>query len=364
MIERIIDWCASNRFLVFTGTVVLTVWGIWAMTQTPLDAVPGHLRRAGDCLDGVDGAESRPHRGSDHLSDRDRADFDAARQGRSRIHRLRDLLRLRHLSGRHRHVLGAQPRRRVPAGHPRATAGRRQSGDWAGRDRRGLGVRVRAGGRNRPAQPGRPARLSGLAPALLAGVGAGRRRGGQHRRVREAVPGEHRSEQARGLQPRREGRHPGDQDEQQRRRGASVGVLGTRVHGPGAGIPHVPGGHRGGVTGRGPARHVHPRARRGAGAAGARHPSRRGGARRKGRSRWRHHRHALRRERAQGDRRRQGEASGGAAFTAARHDDRADLRSVRPSSATPSTRCGTRSSRRRSSSPWSSSSFSSISGRR
>src|SRR5438552_10501273 len=40
MIERIIDWCASNRFLVFTGTVILTAWGIWAMTQTPLDAVP------------------------------------------------------------------------------------------------------------------------------------------------------------------------------------------------------------------------------------------------------------------------------------------------------------------------------------
>ncbi len=40
MINRIIDWCASNRFLVFTGTVVLTVWGIWAMMRTPLDAVP------------------------------------------------------------------------------------------------------------------------------------------------------------------------------------------------------------------------------------------------------------------------------------------------------------------------------------
>src|SRR5213593_2684946 len=40
MIERTIDWCASNRFLVFTGTVILTAWGIWAMTRTPLDAVP------------------------------------------------------------------------------------------------------------------------------------------------------------------------------------------------------------------------------------------------------------------------------------------------------------------------------------
>ena len=40
MIERIIDWCAGNRFLVFTGTLVLTFWGIWAMTSTPVDAVP------------------------------------------------------------------------------------------------------------------------------------------------------------------------------------------------------------------------------------------------------------------------------------------------------------------------------------
>ena len=40
MIPRVIDWCAHNRFLVFTGTMVLTLWGIWAVTATPLDAVP------------------------------------------------------------------------------------------------------------------------------------------------------------------------------------------------------------------------------------------------------------------------------------------------------------------------------------
>jgi len=40
MIDRIIDWCAANRFLVFIGTLMITVWGIWAMTRTPLDAVP------------------------------------------------------------------------------------------------------------------------------------------------------------------------------------------------------------------------------------------------------------------------------------------------------------------------------------
>ena len=40
MIERIIDWCAANRFLVCTATIALTLWGLWAMGETPLDAVP------------------------------------------------------------------------------------------------------------------------------------------------------------------------------------------------------------------------------------------------------------------------------------------------------------------------------------
>jgi Cu(I)/Ag(I) efflux system membrane protein CusA/SilA len=40
MIERLIDWCARNRFLVFTGTLVVTSWGIWAISATPVDAVP------------------------------------------------------------------------------------------------------------------------------------------------------------------------------------------------------------------------------------------------------------------------------------------------------------------------------------
>ena len=40
MIQRLIYWCTRNRFLVFTGTAVLTVAGIWAMTNAPLDAVP------------------------------------------------------------------------------------------------------------------------------------------------------------------------------------------------------------------------------------------------------------------------------------------------------------------------------------
>src|ERR1022692_82392 len=40
MISRLIDWCADNRFLVFTGTLLLVLAGIWSLKNTPLDALP------------------------------------------------------------------------------------------------------------------------------------------------------------------------------------------------------------------------------------------------------------------------------------------------------------------------------------
>jgi Cu(I)/Ag(I) efflux system membrane protein CusA/SilA len=40
VISRWIDWCARNRFLVFTGTLLLVVGGILALRQIPLDALP------------------------------------------------------------------------------------------------------------------------------------------------------------------------------------------------------------------------------------------------------------------------------------------------------------------------------------
>src|SRR6202521_6071272 len=40
VIARWIDWCARNRFLVFTGTLLLVLAGIWALRQIPLDALP------------------------------------------------------------------------------------------------------------------------------------------------------------------------------------------------------------------------------------------------------------------------------------------------------------------------------------
>jgi copper/silver efflux system protein len=40
VISRIIEWCAHNRFLVFTGVLLLTLAGIWSMGHIPLDALP------------------------------------------------------------------------------------------------------------------------------------------------------------------------------------------------------------------------------------------------------------------------------------------------------------------------------------
>lgn len=40
MISRIIELCARNRFLVFTGVLLLTLAGIWSLKQVPLDALP------------------------------------------------------------------------------------------------------------------------------------------------------------------------------------------------------------------------------------------------------------------------------------------------------------------------------------
>jgi Cu(I)/Ag(I) efflux system membrane protein CusA/SilA len=40
MISFVIEWCARNRFLVFTGVLLLTLAGIWAMGRIPLDALP------------------------------------------------------------------------------------------------------------------------------------------------------------------------------------------------------------------------------------------------------------------------------------------------------------------------------------
>ena len=56
MIHRWIEWCARNRFLVFTGTLLLVLAGVWSIKHIPLDALPDisdvqviiHTRWAGE----------------------------------------------------------------------------------------------------------------------------------------------------------------------------------------------------------------------------------------------------------------------------------------------------------------------------
>src|ERR1700747_1974100 len=40
MLAGWIEWCARNRFLVFTGTLILVLAGIWSLRQISLDALP------------------------------------------------------------------------------------------------------------------------------------------------------------------------------------------------------------------------------------------------------------------------------------------------------------------------------------
>jgi len=40
MIARLIRWSIRNRFLVLLATVLITGWGVYSLTQTPLDALP------------------------------------------------------------------------------------------------------------------------------------------------------------------------------------------------------------------------------------------------------------------------------------------------------------------------------------
>ena len=72
MIERTIDWCNANRFMLFFGVLALVLAGVWSLNRIPLDALPDisdvqviiHTR--------MDGAAAQSHRGSGDLSDRHR----------------------------------------------------------------------------------------------------------------------------------------------------------------------------------------------------------------------------------------------------------------------------------------------------
>ena len=234
MIERLIDWCASNRFLVLVFSAALSGWGVWAMLHTPLDAVPDISDVQVIIYDRVGGPQSRSRRGPGHLPDRRRRCSRRRGSRPSGVHRLRASRYVYVIfEDRHRHLLGTQPRasstcRAIRAQLPQGVNPmHRPRRHW-----RGLGVPVRAGRRDGPAHARRSAQLSGLVPALLARQRAGRRRGGDLGGFVKQYQVRHRSEPARRLRPRRcSDVVMAIEAQQQRRRGPAARVRRARVHG-------------------------------------------------------------------------------------------------------------------------------------
>ena len=123
MIERIIEFCAHNKFLVLIFTAVAVAGAVHLMRQMPLDAIP-------DLSDTQVIIYSRWDRSPDIIEDQVTYPIVTALlgcsedQGHSWLFRLRVLLRLRHFPRRHRHLLGTQSHDRIPLENPASSARR------------------------------------------------------------------------------------------------------------------------------------------------------------------------------------------------------------------------------------------------
>ena len=154
MIARLIRWSIDNRLLVLLATLLLAAWGVVVARAHAARRDPGSLRRAGDHPHDVSGPGAADRREPGHVSARDDDAVGARREDRARLFVLRRLVRLRPVRGRHRSVLGALARARVP--EPGAVAAARAGEGVArsGCDRRRVDLRIRA------RRPHRPARIS------------------------------------------------------------------------------------------------------------------------------------------------------------------------------------------------------------
>ena len=114
MIAALIRWSIANRFLVLLATLMLAAWGVWSVLAHAARRAARSVRRAGHHPHDLSRAGAADRRGPGHLS----ADHDdavgAGREDGARLFVLRRLVRLRPVRGRHRSVLGALARARVP----------------------------------------------------------------------------------------------------------------------------------------------------------------------------------------------------------------------------------------------------------
>ena len=130
MIRSIIRFSAHNRALVLIAVAVAVAYGVYTLQHIPLDAIP-------DLSDTQVIVYSRWDRSPDIIEDQVTYPIVTALLGAPNVKAIRGFsdfgfsLRLRDLRGRHRHLLGAQPRARVPVQDPAASsprASRRSSG--------------------------------------------------------------------------------------------------------------------------------------------------------------------------------------------------------------------------------------------
>ena len=40
MINRLIEFALKNRFIIIASYILIALWGIWALKNTPVDAIP------------------------------------------------------------------------------------------------------------------------------------------------------------------------------------------------------------------------------------------------------------------------------------------------------------------------------------
>ena len=127
MIARLIAWSARNLLLVFFGTGFAAAAGIYALAHLPLDAIP-------DLSDTqVIVYTEYPGQAPQVVEDQVTYPLTTAMltvpqlEGRARLLVLRRVVRLRHLRGRHRHLLGALARARISQRRGLAAARRRDA---------------------------------------------------------------------------------------------------------------------------------------------------------------------------------------------------------------------------------------------
>ena len=173
MIARLIAWSAKNLMLVFVATAFAVVAGVWAVRTLPLDAIPDlsdtqvivYTEFPGQAPQVVEDQVTYPLTTSMLTVPRSKVV-----RGFSILWRV---VRLRHLRGRHRHLLGALARPRIPECSGQKIAGRRNPNPRPRCQRRGLGLSVRCAGQEQVA--GGFALVAGLGDPLWS-LQSGRRR--------------------------------------------------------------------------------------------------------------------------------------------------------------------------------------------